>query len=116
MEYICKCNNCDSLLIDNNPQVGAKQYDVDSLSLNELISIEDMRACPNCKTDEYLTDSDKLGTARELYKLLDNICIDENDDIDEEFLHFPIGTPNTEIWHWFEETFDVSIMEDLAGF
>ena len=113
MEYICKCNNCDSLLIDNNPQVDAKQYDVDSLGLDELVSIEDMRACPNCKTDDYLTDLDNLGTAKELYKFLGCICIDNNDEIDTPFMQFPTGTPNTEIWHWFEEEFNISIMGDL---
>ena len=115
MEYICKCNNCDNLLIDTNPQVGAKQYDVTSLKLDELISIDDMRACPNCETDEFLTDLDNLGMAKAIWEKLDNVCVDEDGDIDTPFMHFEIGTPNTEIWLWIEEEFDVSVAKDLMN-
>lgn len=42
---------------------------------------------------------------------LDDVCIDDDDCIDEDFLHFEAGTEITEIWHWFEDKFDVSIAE-----
>ena len=51
----------------------------------------------------------------ELWEMLGNIPIDENEDIEEDFLHFPIGTGRYEIWHWFESTFDISVAEDLMG-
>jgi hypothetical protein len=54
---LCKCNNCDSILIDTNPQVGASLFTGNIRQLDELVSVEDMRACPKCNTDEYLTDT-----------------------------------------------------------
>lgn len=65
---LCKCNNCDNILIDQNPQVDAKEYE---LTGNELEMQffgggvdpmpEDMDSglfwgCPVCLTDGYLMD------------------------------------------------------------
>lgn len=47
---ICKCNNCDELFYDTNPQVDAPEFMV-----NELRTLIDNK-CPNCKTDDYLID------------------------------------------------------------
>lgn len=60
MEYVCKCNNCDRYLIDTNPQVNAVKFDVSNLSLDILTQIDDMKACPFCFTDEYLTDIESI--------------------------------------------------------
>jgi hypothetical protein len=39
---------------------------------------------------------------------------EDTDDIDEEFLHFPIGTDRFEIWHWFEDqNHNFSVVEAL---
>ncbi len=68
---LCKCNNCDSILIDQNPQIGAKEhlvyqgenYSVDSENkeVSEMQYLEDPNGeyfwgCPFCETDNYLTD------------------------------------------------------------
>ena len=105
MEYICKCNNCDNLYIDTNPQVGAKKYDVDYLNLDDLYD----HKCPKCKVDDYLDDS----VYRKLWNILGDIPCDEEEEIEEEFLHFGIGTDKYEIWHWFEETFDIVLGEEF---
>ncbi len=39
----------------------------------------------------------------------------ETEEIEEEWHEFPIGTHREEIWHWFEEQFNVSVAEDLMG-
>lgn len=44
-----------------------------------------------------------------LWKELSNIPINENEEIEERFLHFDIGTHREEIWHWFEEEFNISV-------
>ena len=41
--------------------------------------------------------------------ILGNIPVDEDEKSELQFLHFPPGTDREDIWHWFEETFDVSI-------
>jgi len=58
---LCKCNNCDSILLDQNPQIGAKEHD-----LGQYPNIKHMQyetdenggfwTCPICETDAYLTD------------------------------------------------------------
>lgn len=39
----------------------------------------------------------------------------ESECIEVEWNDFPAGTHREEIWHWFEETFCVSVAEDLMG-
>jgi len=51
--------------------------------------------------------------SKQLWKELGNIPTNENDEIEERFLHFDIGTNREEIWHWFEEEFNLSVAEDL---
>lgn len=53
---ICKCNNCGVPLWDNNPQVAAVEI-VGKLPFNVYnMKYDDGHVCPNCNTDEYLTD------------------------------------------------------------
>lgn len=52
--------------------------------------------------------------AQALYNALADTPV-ENDEIDQQFLHFDIGTDVTDIWHWFEEYFDLSVMNDLIS-
>lgn len=54
--HLCKCNNCYSILEDTNPQVNAPLYNTGTLEPESLIMIEDMKACPFCKTDAFLND------------------------------------------------------------
>lgn len=39
----------------------------------------------------------------------------ETEEIEEEWHGFSVGTFREDIWHWFEETFNVSVAEDLMG-
>ena len=51
--------------------------------------------------------------AKEIWRLLGSVPINIDDEIEEVFLHFKKGTYRFDIWHWFEEKFDLSIMKDL---
>lgn len=42
------------------------------------------------------------------YKLGD-IPVNEGGEIEEDFLHFGVGTDREEIWHWFEDEFNMSL-------
>jgi hypothetical protein len=44
-----------------------------------------------------------------LWDKLGNVPIDDNDEIEEAFEHFSIGTEKTEIWHWFEWFFNIQL-------
>jgi hypothetical protein len=37
-----------------------------------------------------------------LWRLLGDTPTDDEDNIDQSFLGFPMGTPREDIWHWFE--------------
>lgn len=56
----------------------------------------------------------KKKLATRLWKMIGDIPIDEDECVEEPFSHppivdFPEGTDRQDIWHWFEETFDVSV-------
>ena len=50
-----------------------------------------------------------MKSPKQLWIELGDIPIDDNENIEEPFLHFPIGTFRWDIWHWFEEEFNLSI-------
>lgn len=61
--YLCKCNKCGESLKDNNPSGESNQLYIkngDKTEYKETMYLNDslgaMEACPNCKTDAYLTD------------------------------------------------------------
>lgn len=50
-------------------------------------------------------------TVTELWETLGDIPIDSDETIEEKFLHFPVGTDREDIWHWFEDTFNCSVVD-----
>jgi hypothetical protein len=50
---------------------------------------------------------------RMLWDKLENVPTDDNDEIEEEFEHFAIGSDTTEIWRWFEWFFDIVLGDEL---
>jgi hypothetical protein len=62
-KYLCKCNNCDSILIDRNPQVNAiplktPENAIEMVMIGSPLEMNSnlFWACPICLTDEYLND------------------------------------------------------------
>lgn len=61
---LCKCNNCNTILLDQNPQIGAKLHSVNlnKVEVMQYIKDEDSQdqsyfwGCPICMNDDYLTD------------------------------------------------------------
>lgn len=54
-----------------------------------------------------------MKNIKKLWQQLGDIPINNNEEIEERFLHFNIGTDIYTVWHWFEENFDISVAEDL---
>jgi hypothetical protein len=61
---LCKCNKCGSVLIDQNPQIGAKEYELKG-NEHEMQYIKGLTengetnyywVCPICLVDDYLVD------------------------------------------------------------
>jgi len=40
---------------------------------------------------------------------LGDVPINEDDELDDDFLIFDSGTDKVDVWNWFEETFDTQI-------
>ena len=59
-EYLCKCNNCGSIMFDENPQVDAVKQEVTGVEIGmEYLHGDDGErywGCPICETDDYLSD------------------------------------------------------------
>ena len=57
-----------------------------------------------------------LKAAKNLWDNLGDIPVNENEEIDKPFLHFSMETSIYTIWHWFEETYNLSVHDDLMFF
>ena len=68
-----------------------------------------------CRNTEETLLSVPSIQAKDLWSKLGDIPVLENGEIEEEFLHFEIGTDRETIWDWFESTFKLSVAEDLMG-
>ena len=55
----------------------------------------------------------KLKEAKKLWEELGDIPINEDEEIDIEWHKFPKGTNRIYIWHWFEEEYNISVVDDL---
>jgi hypothetical protein len=58
MVNLCKCNNCNAILVDTNPQIDAKFYLYEGQPSTVSMTDDEggLVGCPFCKTDGYLTD------------------------------------------------------------
>jgi hypothetical protein len=61
-------------------------------------------------------ESERISAAKELWVEFGEIPMNPDTEcIEEEWHGFPAGTFREDIWHWFEEKFNVSVAEDLMG-
>ena len=75
---LCICNMCGALLIDENPQVDAIEYELTGKE-QSMIFVHDSEfdshyVCPNCDTDGYLSDNLSTDAQLGLYKHMKHIC------------------------------------------
>lgn len=59
---------------------------------------------------------DELKRVTDLWDELGDLPMDpETECMEAPFQGFPAGTHREDIWHWFEETFHLSVATDLMG-
>ena len=58
---------------------------------------------------------EQLKKARKVWSYLEDIPVNDNDEIEVVFMNFEKGTAKLEIWHWIEDTYQVSIAIDLMN-
>jgi hypothetical protein len=65
---------------------------------------------------------ENMRCAQKNWKTLADVPVNEDNELDEEFIavtkragkiSFEKGMDAEEVWHWFEEFYDISIVEDL---
>jgi hypothetical protein len=56
-----------------------------------------------------------LECAKCLWSALGNTPVNDDNETEEGFLHFESGTDCHDIWHWFEDEFNVSVATDLMN-
>ena len=54
-----------------------------------------------------------LSQAKHLWKEFEDVPIDRDENIDISWHIFEKGTNRQDIWHWFEDSFNVSVKIDL---
>lgn len=72
--------------------------------------LTDNEICPKCCETGGLMDMDRDSNFDEqelmrLWGLFGDVPINDQDQIEEEFLGFGVGEDRFEIWHWFDERF-----------
>jgi len=53
------------------------------------------------------------GLLLTLWAELGDIPINEDEELEERFLHFDKGTHREEVWHWLEDEYNISIAKDI---
>lgn len=65
--------------------------------------------CENCECDS------GLKTLKELWDIFSDIPINNDDEIEEQFLGFEPGVSRFDVWHWFDERCPNGLAVDLMG-
>ena len=55
----------------------------------------------------------KLLTLPELWERFSHVSVNADDEIEDCFLDFPVGTPKFDVWHWFDERCPNNLHDDL---
>lgn len=55
----------------------------------------------------------ELLTLPELWRNFGDIAVNENDEIENDFMQFPAGTSKFDVWHWFDERCPNNLHDDL---
>jgi hypothetical protein len=55
----------------------------------------------------------RVAAARVLWVSLGNVPINDNHELDEDWLMFSEFDDLNDIWRWFERVFDISVGDDL---
>ncbi|MGM9779769.1 MAG: hypothetical protein ACI3ZD_15770 [Prevotella sp.] len=65
--------------------------------------------CKNC------TEHVRLLTLEELWDQFSEVPVNNDDEIEEDFLFFSAGTSKFDVWHWFDERCPNNLHDDLMN-
>lgn len=98
----CLCGMCDDTAIIHD--VEGLEWPCPSCHLGVLGSLKD-------KSSPLHDPAHFLGTAKAIWAALRNVPVTEKMELDAPFFHFDAGTDAEDVWHWIENTFEVSVTE-----
>lgn len=97
------CPKCGSNNVEERAWVNPN---TDEISYNDSVEEEDCW-CNIC--EEHV----ELCTLSELWEMFGDIPVNNDDEIEEDFLNFPAGTPKFDVWRWFDERCLNNLHDDL---
>lgn len=90
--------------------------DIDGKYLDYIEDIHNEEACEKWEESEDSIDARNLAEAKAKWLEFGDVPMDpETECIESEWNGFPAGTFREEIWHWFEDTYNLSVACDLMG-
>lgn len=66
--YLCRCNNCYTILNDMNEKENAKLFPLKGTELNMTKGSEGEWVCPLCGVDDYLVDMENVVDIDPFYR------------------------------------------------
>lgn len=99
------CTNCGSTNVRAQMWVNPNTHEV----YNHCTGFDEEydNYCDCCK--EFV----ELYTLRQLWKAFENYPVNNDDEIEADFLFFPAGTSKFDVWHWFDERCPNNLHDDL---
>jgi len=75
--------------------------------------------CPQChlgkleslkvRSKPLFTPSHFHDTAKAVWDALRDVPVNDDMELEEGFFHFEAGSDSSDVWHWIEDTFEVSV-------
>lgn len=102
------CRNCGSTRVTTKMWVDPNTMEIDGkvIPADEDENFE-CNWCCNCM------DYTQLATISQLWDDFSEIPVDNDDNIEKDFLIFDKGTSKFDVWHWFDERCPNGIYTDL---
>ena len=97
------CSKCGSSDVEERTWVNPNTREI---IYNDSIEVTDCW-CGIC--EEHV----ELCTLSELWEMFGDIPVNNDDEIEEDFLNFPAGTSKIDVWHWFDERCANNLHDDL---
>lgn len=101
---VVRCNQCGWIGTENElSKLQTDEVDCEGRFI-------DYDQCPECGSLGALMDLEAgcnfwNGQLRKLWEIFGDVPINNNDEIEEDFLGFPAGTNRFDVWEWFDERY-----------
>lgn len=95
------CANCGGSHVEVQAWVDANTLEyVDEMGLDDAW-------CNDCR------EHTSLETLPDLWGHFSDVPVDQDDNIEIDFLCFEKGTPKLDVWHWFDDRCPNNLYDDL---